>query len=254
MLISSQTYQYILYGWIGLGLVSFPYLLTKKQPYGRHTSNSWGPMISNQLGWLIMEGVAPILISLWFWTGNLPKTSASYFFYGIYMLHYIYRGYIFPFRTRTQGKKMPLLISTSAVFFNLCNTFILGYYLGNLGGNYADTYFTSPQFIIGLVIFVSGAFINIKSDNILINLRKPGETGYKIPQGFLFSYISCPNLFGEIVEWIGFGILVGTLPGFSFPLWTMVNLIPRALDHHKWYKEKFPDYPQQRKALIPGLL
>ncbi|MFN8300408.1 MAG: hypothetical protein U0T75_15005 [Chitinophagales bacterium] len=32
MLISSQTYQYILYGWIGLGLVSFPYLLTKNNP------------------------------------------------------------------------------------------------------------------------------------------------------------------------------------------------------------------------------
>jgi len=28
---------------------------------------------------------------------------------------------------------------------------------------------------------------------ILSNLRKPGERGYKIPRGFLFNYITCAN-------------------------------------------------------------
>jgi len=31
------------------------------------------------------------------------------------------------------------------------------------------------------------------------------------------------------------------------------NLIPRALDHHRWYKEQFEDYPPERKALLPFL-
>jgi 3-oxo-5-alpha-steroid 4-dehydrogenase 1 len=89
---------------------------------------------------------------------------------------------------------------------------------------------------------------------MLINLRKPGETGYKIPKGFLFNYISCPNLFGEMVEWIGFGIMINSLPAYSFPIWTIVNLLPRALDHHKWYLQKFADYPKERKAVVPGVL
>lgn len=252
--ITTQFYTYILYFWIALGFIAFPFLLKKTAPYGRHSTAGWGPMISNQLGWMIQEGVAPFFISYWFFTGILIKTNASYLFYGLYMAHYIYRSYIFPFRTRTQGKKMPLVICTSAVLFNFCNTFIIGYYLGNINGNYIDTYFLTPRFFIGIVLFFTGVFINVKSDNMLINLRKPGETGYKIPSGFLFKYVSCPNHFGEIVEWFGFAFLIGTLPAYSFALWTFVNLVPRTLDHHKWYHQKFSDYPKDRMAVIPGVL
>jgi hypothetical protein len=66
--------------------------------------------------------------------------------------------------------------------------------------------------------------------------------------------VSCPNHFGEIVEWVGFAILMGALPGWSFALWTFVNLVPRTLDHHRWYKAKFANYPSERKAVIPFLL
>ena len=47
-------------------------------------------------------------------------------------------------------------------------------------------------------------FINIKSDNILINLRLNNNEEYSIPRGGLFKYISCPNHFGEIIEWFWF--------------------------------------------------
>jgi 3-oxo-5-alpha-steroid 4-dehydrogenase 1 len=33
----------------------------------------------------------------------------------------------------------------------------------------------------------------------------------------------------------------------------MANLVPRARAHHRWYRERFPDYPARRKALVPGL-
>jgi len=113
---------------------------------------------------------------------------------------------------------------------------------------------SDPRFIIGGIVFFLGVFINVKSDSMLINLRKPGERGYKIPKGFLFRYVSCPNHLGEIVEWIGFGIMAWALPVFSFSIWTAANLIPRTLNHHTWYKEKFEDYPKERKAVIPFLL
>ncbi|NAW45030.1 DUF1295 domain-containing protein, partial [Salmonella sp. gx-f4] len=69
--------------------------------------------------------------------------------------------------------------------------------------------------------------------NILMTLRKPGETGYKIPTGFLYEYISCPNYFGEIMEWIGYAILGWNLPALAFAIFTFANIGPRAIAHHK---------------------
>jgi 3-oxo-5-alpha-steroid 4-dehydrogenase 1 len=251
---SYETYQYILWAWIGVGVLSFPFLLKQTAPYGRHTSSSWGPMISNQLGWMIMEGVAPFFMSFWFWTGSGKHNAVTYFLYALYMAHYVYRGWIYPWMTNTSDKKMPLAICGSAVVFNLCNTFIIGFFLSNFSAYDTSTYFQSVPFFIGIVVFVTGVFINIKSDFLLIHLRQPGETGYKIPNGFLFKWVSCPNHFGEIVEWLGFAILFGALPGWSFALWTVVNLVPRTLDHHRWYKAKFANYPPERKAVIPFLI
>ena len=45
-----------------------------------------------------------------------------------------------------------------------------------------------------------------------------------------------------------------SLPGAAFALYTAANLLPRALASHSWYREQFPDYPAQRRALLPFLL
>ena len=49
--------------------------------------------------------------------------------------------------------------------------------------HYDISWLWSPAFILGHLLFLLGMAINIHSDSILRNLRKPGETGYKIPQG-----------------------------------------------------------------------
>ena len=95
-------------------------------------------------------------------------------------------------------------------------------------------------------------YINRSSDNKLISLRKENKE-YQIPQGGMFSYISCPNHFGEIIEWFGFAIIVFNLGALSFAFWTAFNLIPRAMNHHNWYKQSFVEYPKDRKAVIPFL-
>ena len=39
--------------------------------------------------------------------------------------------------------------------------------------------------VAGVLMFVCGLIANVHSDHILRTLRKPGETGYKIPQGLV---------------------------------------------------------------------
>ena len=57
----------------------------------------------------------------------------------------------------------------------------------------------SIHFVVGISIFIVGIYVNIKSDNILISLREE-DKNYKIPKGFLFNNVTCPNYLGEIME------------------------------------------------------
>ena len=148
---------------------------------------------------------------------------------------------------------MPVVIMSSGIFFNLANTFMLGYYF-TCFAHYDNSWLTDARFLAGVILFFTGLFINWKADDILIHLRKPDETDYKIPRGWLFEYISCPNLLGELIEWGGFALLCWNLPALAFFIWSAANLAPRALAHHRWYKNKFPGYPGNRKAVIPFIV
>ena len=247
-------FNIFVYVWIALALIVFPINLKITAPYGRHTKKSWGPLIANKLGWILMEVPALTVFVYFFLTGTASKNLISWIFFGFWTLHYVNRTLIFPFRIKTKGKKMPLMIIFSAIFFNLINGFINGYYLGSIGNYDVSCWLIDPRFIIGILLFIIGLVINWQSDYILINIRKPGETGYKIPKGGLFKYISCPNHFGEIIEWFGFALMTWSLPALAFAIWTAANLIPRTLKHHEWYHQKFSDYPKERKAVIPFVL
>mgnify|MGYP000999952471 CR=1 FL=1 len=249
-MITYENYTLFTTCWIIVAIVTFIALLKITAPYGRHTKITWGPLIDNKLGWFIMEFFVLVVLFFFIYNGTNIQSVVNYIIIGMFVLHYVNRSIIFPLRIKTNGKKMPISIMFMALFFNLINGFLIGYYLGEFKV-YSIEWLQSPQFIIGTFIFAGGMFINWQSDTILINLRKPGEVGYKIPKGGLFNYISCPNLFGETLEWLGFAILTWSLPGLAFFIWTFANLIPRALSHHKWYQENFNDYPESRKAVFP---
>jgi 3-oxo-5-alpha-steroid 4-dehydrogenase 1 len=243
-----ETLNLICIIWSAVAIATFILLQYVTAPYGRHTTKGWGIEISNRLGWILME-VPSFLIILYFYLSSNQSAYATLLSM-LWLFHYLNRTFIFPFRIRTKGKKMPLTIVFSAIFFNFFNAGLNGYYLANYD-SYTNMNFTTWNFILGAILFVIGFIINQLSDHILINLRKPGETGYKIPKGFLFKYISCPNLFGEFIQWSGFALMAWNFPATTFLIWTAANLFPRAIKHHKWYLEKFDNYPKNRKAVIP---
>ena len=253
-MISPNTFNLIVYVWIGIAVVIFPFVLRITAPYGRHTNTTWGPLISNRAGWILMESPALFFFAVLFIFGKNHHNLIPWIFFTLWIIHYTNRTLIFPFRLHTKGKKMPITIVLMAICFNFVNGFINGYYLGSLSEPYVLSWLYDPRFIIGVIMFCSGLAINWQADNILIHLRKPGETGYKIPYGGFFRFISCPNHFSEIIEWFGFALMTWSLPGLAFAIWTLVNLMPRALQHHKWYQMTFPDYPSDRKAIIPFVL
>ena len=249
-----SNYEIFVYSWIVIGFLSFPFILRYDAPYGRHTSKNWGPLVDNKIGWIVMELPALIVCPLIVFISDNPVSEITYFFIFLWIIHYFNRSVIFPLRIRTKKKKMPLLIATLAFFFNVINGLVNGIFFGNIKFDYSNSWLFSPEFIVGFIVFITGFIINNWSDSHLISLRKNNDSGYTIPKKGLFKYISCPNFFGEIIEWFGFAVMTWSVAGLAFFLWTFFNLLPRALSHHTWYKKTFPKYPKERKALFPFIL
>lgn len=248
-----DTFNLLIWGWLALALVLLPVQLRITAPYGRHSSRKWGSVIDNRLGWVIMEAVSPLVFLMSLMWIAAPTAPAIWLLAGLYVAHYLHRSFIFPLRTRTRGKTIPVMIVVSAICFNTVNGWANGYYLGSGWADYSD-WLADPRLWIGVGIFALGAAINIRADNALIALRSDGGSGYKIPRGGLFERVSCPNHLGEIIQWTGFAIACWNLPALAFAIWTAANLVPRAISHHRWYKDTFADYPRDRKALIPHLM
>jgi steroid 5-alpha reductase family enzyme len=121
-------------------------------------------------------------------------------------------------------------------------------------GDYGNGWLTEPAFLIGIVVFFVGWTANRHADLVLLRLRNDGESGYRIPHGGLYRFISCPNYLGEMLQWTGWAIATWSLAGMAFAIFTIANLLPRALSNHRWYRQHFKDYPVERRAIIPYLL
>ncbi len=221
-------------------------------PYGRHGREGWGPVIPARVGWVLMESPAVIAFAAFFFYGAHAHSTVPLVLFGLWQLHYVRRTFIYPFRIRAQGKTMPALIAGIAFVYNVFNAYINASWIGHFG-EYDLAWFTGIPFLAGIALFVAGMGVNIQADRTLRALRAPGETGYKIPHGGLYRWVSCPNYLGEILQWTGWAVLTWSWGGALFAVYTLANLAPRAKAHHNWYHQRFADYPKERRALFPFL-
>lgn len=256
--IDLEGYTYFILFWGGVGILSAVGVhFAKVMPISSRVVEG-NPMaifgsIDKRTAWFLME--SPILfVVLYFYIQSSEPLNASVIFIAAFVFHYAHRALIYPFRIKVKGKTMPILSMFSSMTFFSINGYLIGYYFGALK-SYPWEWLSDPRFFVGMSLFVLGFIVNVSSDNTLINLRKPGESGYKIPRGGLFKYISCPNYFGEILEWAGFAIMTWCLPTLIYFIWVASTLIVQGTHVHDWYKTKFEEeYPEGRKAVIPFLV
>lgn len=238
---------------IGLAALTFVSLFFVTAPYGRHARKGWGPEIGQRAGWVLMELPASLLWLAIYLAGAHALDAAPLALLALWQLHYVNRTFVFPFRIRADGKTTPISIVATAIVFNTLNAYVNARWVSELG-SYPASWLLDARFVVGAALFLAGFAINQHADWVLMSLRKPGEKGYKVPRGGMYRWISCPNYFGEILEWTGWAIATWSLAGLAFALYTIANLAPRAIKHHQWYLEKFPDYPRERRALVPFLV
>ena len=253
-------HHYLLLITFALCPLIFAALMLMPAAYGRHKAGSsrlWGPGIPTRWSWIIMEAPSSIGFALVFFWGDRALQPAALVLFLLWQSHYFQRTFIFPFRLRikpgdTTPVGIPLASLATKSVISFLNASILSW--SSIRADYGTDWLWDPRFLAGVAVFALGWHVNRKADAMLAALRQPGEKGYKIPRGWLYERISCPNYLGEILIWCGWAIASWSWAGLAFMLVTVANLLPRALQNHRWYHATFVHYPAERKALIPYLL
>lgn len=254
---SDSAYTWLLHAVFVCAAAFFLILLFISAPYGKQDRDGWGPGIPMRAGWVVLELPSFAFMLYFYLQGQYTTALASVLLFLLWEVHYFHRSFVYPFRLRVKpGAQYRVVLLLPGIAFNSANGALNGWYLSQLGTHLHDAHWLAdPRFLLGLLVFMGGFALAKHSDAILRSLRQPGETGYKIPYGGAYRWVSCPNYLGELLQWVGFAIASWSLPGLAFACFTAANLVPKALSSHRWYKEPFAgDYPSDRKAIFPGLI
>jgi protein-S-isoprenylcysteine O-methyltransferase Ste14 len=218
---------------------TFAYLWMAPAPYGRHQQAGWGPSMPGRLGWLVMElptlaVFAPLALS----GGNTGWALMA-----MWLVHYGYRTLLYPFRLPSV-RPMPWIVVASGCVFQLINATTNGVAVG--AG-------TQGWLVPGALLFGVGQLVHHHGDAVLMGLRSPGDTGYHLPTGGLYRWVTNVSYLGELLTWAGWMVACGSGASVAMFVFTCANLVPRARHHHRWYHSMFSDYPPSRRVLVPGL-
>ncbi|CAI8054547.1 Steroid 5-alpha-reductase DET2 [Geodia barretti] len=247
---------YIHFGLIVFGfLVAVAYFvgqLFQPIPYGRHTSGSGRLPVPVRIAKMVVALVPNIVFFIlsYFLAGQHFNQAPNIVFFCLYVIHYLERGIVNPLVSRYSNTKIRLWIPLSWFLTGLLISYINAEFIGS--AEYCNNYLYDPRFLIGLVLFIVGFALNRVADYQLVCLRESRtDTKHAIPKGPLYFLISCPNYFGEGLQWFGWAVMTWSLAGLVLWLVSEATFVPRSRQNHKWLRNQFLDYPSLRRGLIP---
>lgn len=223
-------------------------------PYGRFATTSWGPNVPVRLGWLLME--SPTIVSFVAFLALQPHATSplALAVVLIWVVHYTNRWLVFPLLMRPQpGGTMALVVPLTGAPVTVLHAWFYAAWVGRLAPDVSWDRVLHPAFVIGAFLWALGFGLIVHSEHVLRSLRRAGGTGYSLPRAGAFRWVSSPHYLGELLAWLGLMIAAGAPGGLFMLSLTAANLVPRASATHSWYREHFPDYPPERKALLPFL-
>lgn len=113
---------------------------------------------------------------------------------------------------------------------------------------------------VGSVLFAVGQLGNLYHHWLLATLRpkapaegEPVEKKYSVPQGGFFRFVTMPHYFFELIAWAGIAVTAQQANAWLVLANMTSYLAGRSVATTRWYKEKVPGYPEDRKNLIPFL-
>jgi 3-oxo-5-alpha-steroid 4-dehydrogenase 1 len=228
-------------------------------PYGRFADNRFGIALDPRVGWFLMELPATVAFYITYFRSEHRMEPFPLFVLFLWTVHYANRGFLMPLFMRVpkgQKQSFGLLVVVVGWAVTSLHGYLNATWVTELFPVRSAAWFSDPRFIVGALLYYGGLAANLHADHIVRNLRtrdevERGERKYRIPEGGLFRYVTNASYFAELVFWVGFAILTWSPAGIFIIAISAANLVPRAIATQKWYHERFPDYPKDRKIILP---
>ncbi len=223
-----------------------------------------------QIGWttvFLTEYAGPLLVYLPFYfrlpiiygkDAGLPVANVVHIAAICWVCHYAKRLLETIFVHRFSHATMPIanIFKNSSYYWGFAA--FVAYFVNH--PLYTPASYGTAQVYLGLGLFILCEIGNLSTHITLRNLRSPGTKERRIPypdgnpMSLLFHFVSCPNYTYEVGAWLGFTVMMQSLPALLFALAGLAQMSQWALGKHRNYRNEFEKYPRSRKAIIPFLL
>ncbi|KAF9905953.1 3-oxo-5a-steroid 4- dehydrogenase [Lobosporangium transversale] len=204
-------------------------------------------------GPLVIHPLVYLLPSL-FYGQNFEHSWMQTVTFWMVMLHFLKREYETIFVHRFSHGTMPFRnVFKNSAHYHLLSGINLAYWVygpwNAAGTKLAER---SDLLIYGcIVLYAFAELSNYHTHVTLRNLRPPGTRVRKIPRGYGFDLVSCPNYLFETLSWLAICILTLSWSAHLFFFVAVGQMYIWAVKKHKMYRKEFSDYPRGRKAMIP---
>ncbi|KAF9103007.1 3-oxo-5a-steroid 4- dehydrogenase [Mortierella sp. AM989] len=227
---------------------------------GSVTFKDLGPQISWRTVFLIEYGgpllIHPLIYYLpsVFYRQTFEHSWMQTVTYWMVMLHFLKREYETLFVHRFSHGTMPFRnVFKNSAHYHLLSGLNLAYWVygpwNAAGSKLAER---SDALVYGCIaLFIFGELSNFHTHVTLRNLRPVGTRVRRVPRGYGFDWVSCPNYFFEAVSWLAVCILTMSWSAHLFFVVAVGQMYIWAIKKHKGYRKEFSDYPRGRKAMFP---
>jgi very-long-chain enoyl-CoA reductase len=169
--------------------------------------------------------------------------------------HFLKREYETLFVHRFSANTMPArnIFKNSAFYWLLSG--LLTAYTVYAPDSLAATANQPLMDIIGTVLFLFGEISNAYAHHYLSTLRTKGGTERKIPTGYGFDLVTCPNYMFEVLSWLGIIVATRSWACAIFIASGIYQMQEWAKGKEMAYRTEFGDkYKKKRYTMLPGLM
>ncbi|PHH83332.1 hypothetical protein CDD82_2084 [Ophiocordyceps australis] len=218
-----------------------------------------------QVAWrtvFVVEYLGPILIHMAFvaarghvWSNAGAMSTTQWLSFAMIVGHFVKREMETLFVHKFSANTMPARNIYKNSFFYWALSGVLCAW--NIYGprSLAATADLPVMDYLGLAIFLFGETGNALVHLHLSSLRAPGSTERKIPTGYGFALVTCPNYMYEVLSWVG---VIVTSRSWAVAVFIAVGgaqMFQWALGKERAYRKEFGDkYKKKRYVMLPGLL